>query len=407
MTIEEALSYIHGTLRFGSVPGLTTIRRLCRELGDPQKGLSYIHVAGTNGKGSTCAMISAIAQKACRKVGLYTSPALVRFNERIRVNGEEIPDEALCRLTARVKDAVDVLLAEGCPHPTEFELVTAIGFLYFAEQQCDLVVLEVGMGGRLDATNVIDAPRVAVITSISLDHTDRLGKTIRAIAGEKCGIIKPGCRTVTTVKEHPDALSVIRETADDLTVAPLPILEEETLSGITFSWEDLPHLSISLIGSQQLENAAAAIAAARAYGFSDDAIRKGLPEAVNPARMEIVRRDPLVILDGAHNPSAMEHLRDNLRRLAPGKKTLICGMLADKDFKTSAAIIGGEFSRIITVPVDSPRALSNAALAEAFSPYCADVTPMTLSEAVASTANDPVTVIAGSLYMAAEYKARF
>lgn len=277
MTIEEALSYIHGTLRFGSVPGLTTIRRLCRELGDPQKGLSYIHVAGTNGKGSTCAMISAIAQKACRKVGLYTSPALVRFNERIRVNGEEIPDEALCRLTARVKDAVDVLLAEGCPHPTEFELVTAIGFLYFAEQQCDLVVLEVGMGGRLDATNVIDAPRVAVITSISLDHTDRLGKTIRAIAGEKCGIIKPGCRTVTTVKEHPDALSVIRETADDLTVAPLPILEEETLSGITFSWEDLPHLSISLIGSQQLENAAAAIAAARAYGFSDDAIRKGLP----------------------------------------------------------------------------------------------------------------------------------
>lgn len=408
MTVEEALSFIHGTEKFGSVLGLESIKRLCRALGDPQKGLSYIHVAGTNGKGSVCTMLDAASRAAHHRTGLYTSPALVKFNERIRFNGEAISDEALTEGVALLKAACQRIVEAGHPHPTEFELVTALGFWYFKKCRCDTVVLEVGLGGRLDATNVIDDPRLCVITSLSLDHTDRLGKTLSAIAEEKCGIIKPGAPVVTAPCQKDEALRVIKQRAGvALAIADTPHLTKESLEGIVFDAGELKDVFVPLIGRHQAENAATAICAAREYGFSEEAIREGLSHVVHPARMEIVSRRPLILLDGAHNPGAMQCLKENLEALTKAPRTLICGMLRDKDVEACVHLLAPLFARIITVDVPSPRALSKEELTALFLKKTPHVTPMSLEEAVGAIRPEEVTVIAGSLYMAGEYKARF
>ncbi len=408
MTKEEALAFIHSTEKFGSVLGLSSITRLCHALGDPQKGLSYIHVAGTNGKGSVCAMLASIARAQGQRVGLYTSPALVRFNERICVDGTMISDEALAEGVSILKEACKNLVAAGYPHPTEFELVTALGFWYFKACRCDTVVLEVGLGGRLDATNVIDDPRVCVITSLSLDHTDRLGETLSAIAEEKCGIIKPGALVVTAPYQQSEALNVItRHAGKALTIAPLPQIVKEGLEGIAINCPPLTNVTVPLIGRQQAQNAATAICAAQAYGFSENAIREGLARVTHPARMEVVSRRPLILLDGAHNPDAMRYLKENIEVLTKSPRTLICGMLRDKDVEACAAILAPLFSRIITVDVNSPRAISKEELANIFLKKTPYVYPLPLPEAVSSIREDEVTVIAGSLYMAGEYKAQF
>ena len=406
MTKEETLSFIHGALKFGSVLGLESIERLLSYLDNPHKGLRYIHVAGTNGKGSVCTMLSEILISAGYNTGLYTSPALVDFNERIRLNGKEITDEELALCTERVKEACEKIENDGFSHPTEFEIVTAIAFLYYKMKKADVVVLEVGMGGRLDATNIIEKPLVSVITSISLDHTDRLGSTVAEIAGEKCGIIKKGSITVTSAFQNEDALSVIEKKAEKLIIAPKPELKEESLSGITINYGNMENVFISLTGEHQVENASIAICVAKAIGIFDENIREGLKKVKHPARMEVIRENPPVILDGAHNPSAMTHLKNNVKKFLGGyKKTLIIGMLRDKDYEECAGIIGREFDRIITVDVPGARALPKEELAEVYKKYCSDVTSMDLKDAVLEINESGAFVIAGSLYMAGEYKA--
>ncbi len=408
MTKDEALSFIHGALKFGSVLGLESIKRLMEYLDNPHKGQKFIHVAGTNGKGSVCSMLSEILMASGYNVGLYTSPALVNFNERIRLNGVEISDEDLALCTYKVKEASEKIANDGYPHPTEFEIVTAIAFLYYKMKKADIVVLEVGMGGRLDATNVIEKPMVSVITSISLDHTDRLGATIEEIAGEKCGIIKKGSVTVTSPCQDEKALSVIKEKSENLIIPKMPDLIKEELKGLWFNYQNMENIFLSLTGIHQLENAAIAICVSKVLGIFDEHIIKGLSCVSHPARMEIIRENPPLILDGAHNPSAMEYLRQNVRKyLGEMKKTLIIGMLKDKDYEKCAGIIGGEFDEIITVDVEGSRALPKEELAEEFKKYCHKVSSMPLSSAVEKIDNSGAFVIAGSLYMAGDFKEKY
>lgn len=405
MTENEALLFIHSAEKFGSVLGLDSMKRLCGMLGHPERGQKFIHIAGTNGKGSVAACLNAILIKAGLKTGLYTSPALVDFSERIKVNSVPIGAEELSKITLKVKKACEALTEKGFPHPTEFEIVTAIGLLYFKEKSCQAVILEVGLGGRLDATNVIEDPKLCIITSLSLDHTDRLGDTIEKIAAEKCGIIKGSVPVITTKNQKEEALSVIRKKAENLTLASVPSVKSETLSGITFDFDGIEDIFCPLTGSHQAENAALSITAAKMLNISDSDIKEGIKNTVHPARMEKVSDDPIFIIDGAHNESAMEYLYENLKRLLPpGKKTLIIGMLKDKNYEKSAKIISGIFDRIITVDIESPRALKKEELLNCFKKYHENVTAMPLKEAVGQIKKGEIFVAAGSLYMAGELK---
>ena len=250
MNYEEALNYIHAVQWAGHKPGLTRTRTLLAALGDPHKQLRFIHVAGTNGKGSTAAMLASCLQAAGYRVGLYTSPFINRFNERIQVNGQQIPDEALVRLVERVKPAADAMT----DIPTEFEIITALGMLWFAETKCDIVVLEVGLGGTLDSTNVIDPPECAVITALGMDHVKELGPTLADIASAKAGIIKPGS-PVVSYGGVPEADAVIARTAAErhapLTVVDLSRLtiEDGDLDAVTFDFDGLNGIRLPLIGS--------------------------------------------------------------------------------------------------------------------------------------------------------------
>lgn len=266
MNYESALEYIHAVQWAGHKPGLSRTRTLLAALGDPHKKLRFVHVAGTNGKGSTAAMLASCLQAAGYRVGLYTSPFINRFNERIQVNGEQIPDDALVRLVERVRPAADAM----ADVPTEFEIITALGMLWFAEEKCDIVVLEVGLGGTLDSTNVIDPPECAVITALGMDHVKELGPTIADIAAAKAGIIKPGS-PVVSYGGVPEADAVIARVAKEqnapLTVVDLSRLKVEggDLDAVTFDFDGLDGVRLPLIGSYQPKNAALAITALRVF----------------------------------------------------------------------------------------------------------------------------------------------
>ncbi len=298
MNYEEALNYIHAVQWAGHKPGLIRTRTLLAALGDPHKQLKFIHVAGTNGKGSTAAMLASCLQAAGYRVGLYTSPFINRFNERIQVNGQQIPDEALVRLVERVKPAADAMT----DIPTEFEIITALGMLWFAETKCDIVVLEVGLGGTLDSTNVIDPPECAVITALGMDHVKELGPTLAGIASAKAGIIKPGSPVVSYGGVH-EADAVIARTAAErhapLTVVDLSRLtiEDGDLDAVTFDFDGLNGIRLPLIGSYQPRNAATAITAlrvlrSRGWNIPDSAIRAGLEQVRWPGRFELLRHSP-------------------------------------------------------------------------------------------------------------------
>ena len=290
MNYESALEYIHAVQWAGHKPGLSRTRTLLAALGDPHKKLRFVHVAGTNGKGSTAAMLASCLQAAGYKVGLYTSPFINRFNERIQVNGEQIPDDALVRLVERVRPAADAM----ADVPTEFEIITALGMLWFEEEKCDIVVLEVGLGGTLDSTNVIDPPECAVITALGMDHVKELGPTIADIAAAKAGIIKPGS-PVVSYGGVPKADAVIARVAKEqnapLTVVDLSRLKVEggDLDAVTFDFDGLDGVRLPLIGSYQPKNAALAITAlrvlrGRGWNISDSAIRTGLEQVSGPVR---------------------------------------------------------------------------------------------------------------------------
>jgi len=402
MTYPQALAYIHSLERFGIKPGLERVRLLCEALGNPQERLRCVHVAGTNGKGSTCAMLAEIARAAGYKTGLYTSPYVTDFRERMQIDGAMIPEADLCRWAALLRD-----IAQKLPEPvTEFEFNTALAFAWFAEQRCDVVILEVGLGGRFDATNIIASPLCSVIMKISLDHTQVLGDTIAAIAREKCGIIKAHCPVVTTCEQPEEALAVIRESAPD---AVIPRTEECEIitSGIAGSHARLAGLEVfvPLLGRHMCFNALTAVHTARLLGWPDEAIQAGIARSKLPARMEVMSRDPLVLLDGGHNPDAARAISRFLGEFFPRQLiSVLCGMMADKNAVEYLRILQPHVCRFIACAPTNPRALSAADLAglarqAGYKKVAAAASP----EEALRLAACPL-MVCGSLYLAGEMR---
>ncbi|MBQ8330952.1 MAG: bifunctional folylpolyglutamate synthase/dihydrofolate synthase [Clostridia bacterium] len=371
MNYEEALQYIHSINWTFCKPGLERIEELCRRLGNPQSGLKFVHVAGTNGKGSFCSMLSTVLCQAGYRVGLYTSPYIRFFNERMCVDGEPIGNEELAELTAYVRPIADSMT----DRPTEFELITAIAFEYFKRHACDVVVLEVGMGGRLDSTNIIRNPLLSVITGIALDHTAYLGDTVEKIAAQKAGIIKDGA-PILYGGEDASAGAVIRLAAEErgssflsMDYGKLRNLRSD-LEGTVFDFEDRADLRIGLLGLYQPRNASLVIKAVellRKGGMPIDetALREGLSRARWQGRFEIISRDPLMIFDGAHNPQGIRSAVESIRHYFKGQKVyLLTGVLRDKDYTAIAADLAGVASRAFTMTPDNPRALSAADYAD-------------------------------------------
>lgn len=417
----DALKYIHSLMRFGSRLGLERIGELLEKMGNPQNKLKFVHVAGTDGKGSTCNMIASILTEAGYKTGLYTSPYVVDFSERMQIDGASISGEELAGLVERYKPLVDEMEGRGLS-VTEFELITALAFAWFAERGCDIVVLEVGLGGRFDATNVIDTPLVSVVTSISMDHTDVLGDTIEKIAFEKCGIIKEGGVTVTNSNQDADALAVIMQQAalknNRLHVANVRALNvlRHGFFGIEAEFDGM-RLHIPLCGLHQVENAANALEAVRVlkekgFEITGEHIVKGLEKVRLYARVEVLCREPLVILDGGHNKKEVGALARVLDEYAEGRNVFaVVGMLADKDYHSALEMLAPLCSGIIAVSPNNPRALPAPELARAAREFCgnvreADSLDDALREIYEMAGVKGLIVICGSLYLAGEIRGK-
>jgi dihydrofolate synthase/folylpolyglutamate synthase len=420
MTYTESLEYIHSTLKFGSKLGFERISRLLELMGNPQDSLKFIHVAGTNGKGSTCNAIAAALKTAGYKTGLYTSPFINDFCERIQIDNENIPHDELAKITNQVKSYADKISQTG-DYPTEFELVTAIAFDFFQKSGCDIVVLEVGLGGRFDATNIIKTPLISVITSISLDHTEILGETEAEIAFEKCGIIKDKGITISSPEQSIEALEVImRSCAEHGNTLFTPILNAVKLKYESIDGSEIEYknnsIFIPLAGKHQIINFITAFEVVdilrNRYGFniSSDNIIKGFSEVRFAARMEILHRDPLIILDGAHNPAGAKALANSIKNYLSGKNiVVIMGMFKDKDYKFCIAEIAALANSFIAIESHSPRALPTYEVAFEAQKYCANVTTcndysQALIKAQKSAGSDGVIIICGSLYFAGEMK---
>lgn len=423
MNYEEALNYIHGALKFGIKLGLQNIETLLGLMGNPQDKLKYVHVAGTNGKGSTVTFISSILIEAGYKVGIYTSPCIERFNERIKVNSSEIDGEDLARITGFVKEKVDILVSKYEIYPTEFEIVMAIAFQYFYEMKCDIVVLEVGLGGRFDATNVIKEPLVSVIATISYDHMDRLGDTLEKIAFEKAGIIKDGIDVVAYPGQE-QVMDVIRKVCEDRkanlhTVDFTNIkINSYSIDGQEFMYNAWKSLKISLLGEHQVKNAVVALNAievlsTKGYNISDDSILKGLLNARWPGRLEVLCKQPVFLIDGAHNGEGASALAKVLKTYFPGKKILfIVGALKDKDVISIIEPTIPLASGYITVTPDSGRALASKDMAILLSQYCKNVLVSdTIEEAIKTSlslaSKDDIICAYGSLYYIGKVRSYF
>ena len=411
MTYSEALEYIHSISWTFCKPGLERIRELCERLGNPEKSLKFIHIAGTNGKGSTASMLSSVLIKAGYRVGLYTSPYIYRFNERMRVMGEDIPDETLAEITEYVRPIADSMTDK----PTEFELITAIAFEYFKREGCDVVVLEAGLGGRLDSTNVITTPILSIITGIALDHTAFLGDTVEKIAFEKAGIIKPGI-PVLYGGEDKSAEAVISSVAkangSDFYTTDYSCLtvSEAKASGSVFSYRERENLEIRLLGSYQPKNAslvtdAVDVLRARGLKISESALREGLLDARWRARFEILRTEPTVIFDGAHNPQGIDAAVDSIKQYYKDERIVIMtGVLKDKDYQYIASRLATVARRVFTITPDNPRALDAEEYARVISALGVEATPCeSIGEALergieAAVRENTVMCCLGSLY---------
>lgn len=421
MTTQQAIEALHALPRMGQgAPGLARMQNLCDHLGNPEKELQCIHIAGTNGKGSLAAMTSSILTAAGYKTGLTISPYVVDFRERFQIDGEMIPPRTLANLTEKVIDAIDAIEAEGGEKPVEFEAVTALAFLWFAREKCDLVVLETGLGGRCDATNVVPHKLVAAITKIGYDHMEVLGDTLDKIAAEKAGIIKEGTVVVNYPDQPAEAMgpiltaaaeahtSIITPDKDDLTLLRGKRLENRIDYGGY-------RAALGLPGTHQANHAAMAVEIALAlwrefgYDISDDAILQGLADARMPARIEVLRRHPLLLLDGCHNPDGAKMLAATLTR-ADFEENLVgvLGVLADKDYKDMLSDLAPCFAKVYTVTPTCPRALS----AEELQKEARFHTDAEVADSVADAIRKAVdyadennlagVVVCGSLYLAAE-----
>ncbi|MDO4502253.1 MAG: folylpolyglutamate synthase/dihydrofolate synthase family protein [Coriobacteriia bacterium] len=349
--------------------GLDRTRLLLDLIGRPQNQLRFVHVAGTNGKGSMCSVLASVLQAAGYRTGLFTSPYLITFEERIRVDGANIALDDLRDVTLVVRDAAAQVQEQLGEHPTEFELMTAVALLHFARSRCDVVVLEVGLGGRLDSTNVIESPEVCVIARMGLDHTAVLGTTLEQVAAEKAGIIKPGCPVVSWPQEEP-AMAVVRqrcaELGCDLRIPDFAQLTVELVGqGVRpFAYGDFGPLELQLLGSYQPYNAALALEAVaalreRGWDVPDDAVCAGVAATQWPGRFQVVAQEPVFVVDGGHNPQGAQALADSLTDVFPGRKpVLLMGVLADKDYLSMLRTVLPLADSLVAYTPPSPRALA-------------------------------------------------
>ena len=410
MNVNEAIEYIHSVCWKGTVPGLSRTQTLLKKMGNPEKKLKFIHIAGTNGKGSTAAMSASILQQAGYKVGLYTSPYIYRFHERMQVNGVEISDEDLAAVTEYVKP-----LAQSMEEsPTEFELVCCIAFEYFFRQNCDIVVLEVGMGGSWDATNVIECPEVAVITNIGLDHTDVLGSTLEEIAATKAGIFKDGGNAVIyrgtegVEKVFEDICAQRNVSLKKADFDGLNLISHG-LEGQCFDCGDRKALQLPLLGVHQLKNAAVVLSVmdsliANGWQITEAHIREGMRVVTWPGRFDIVGREPLFIIDGGHNPQCIEALVVNIRDYLKDKTVIaLTGVLADKDYADMYKPVMPYIQEFVCVTPPNPRKLEATELAQHLQSVGAKATACDSIEDGVRTARqlagqDGVVLCFGSLY---------
>ena len=431
MTYEETLEYIHSLPVFSGTIDFDKTKILMEYLGFPYEKLKVIHIAGTNGKGSTAAFISRILMEAGYSVGLYTSPYLEHFTERIKIDDFEISEDELATITEIVQSAVEEIKADNKPLPTEFDVITAIAFIWFREMGTDIVVLETGMGGRLDSTNVIDTPELAMITSISYDHMAILGNTLTEIASEKAGIIKPGA-DVLLYPQSDEVYDVFKQKCDTCgarlhnCVIGAPSLsavpQDSQLMEIDLSASDdaairtsfnEKALEIFLLGAHQIKNASMAINAAailrnKGWNITDSAIINGLKNARWKGRFEVLKKNPVFLIDGGHNKEGVESLTSSIKSIFPGKKIIfIFGVLADKDYPRMIELILPLALRIFTVTVPNPRTLPAAELAEAIKSHseyngvpvvpCSDISAA-VNASLDFASSDDVVCAFGSLY---------
>lgn len=412
MTYDEAIEYIHSVCWMGSRPGLSRITELCARLGNPEKSLKCIHIGGTNGKGSTSAFLTSILRAAGYKVGSFTSPYVRTFNERIAINGEPVSDALLASVVEYVRPYADAME----DRPTEFELISAIGFEIFSREAVDVVVLEVGMGGRFDSTNIIESPLVSVITGISFDHTGILGDTLAKIAWEKAGILKKDCPAV--LAELPDEAREVfdREAVEKnsavFTVSPSEItLKEISLCGITMDYKERKDIKTSLIGEYQQRNIALVCEVADTlrtlgYDISEDALYRGIAAAKWPARFELLSREPVVVFDGGHNEEGVASAIETAKKVFGGEKPVILtGVMADKAYEKMVSMISSVASEVFTLSPDNPRALDAEQLAAVYRNYGVKATAgdsiadALLAARDAAKAQKKPLLILGSLYL--------
>ena len=425
MNYEEALDYIHGTYKFGSKLGLENIKYLLGLLGDPHKKLKIIHVAGTNGKGSTSSYIHSILKEAGYRIGLYTSPYLEEFTERMRINGANISKARLAEITTIVKEKIEIMVKEGKNHPTEFEVVTAMAFYYYAEENIDFLVLEVGLGGRLDATNVVENPLLSVITPIGLDHVEYLGDTLEKIAFEKGGIIKENSFVLSYPQES-EVMEVFETLCkernsklfatsfDDLVIHKSTV--EEQVFSVNILGSEYSNIKVQLVGTHQIYNACTALGVVqilrkyRNVHISDEAVLKGLYNAKWPGRFEVLQKKPLIIIDGAHNLHGALALKKSIENLLNEYKiTFVVGMLQDKDVEGVLQDLMPLMNKVIATTPNNPRAMKAIDLAEKLKgfgkeTYASDNIKEAVDLAIDITNKDEAIIFAGSLYMIGEVR---
>ncbi|MCI9273539.1 MAG: bifunctional folylpolyglutamate synthase/dihydrofolate synthase [Clostridiales bacterium] len=419
MTYEQAVKKINSLLRFGMKPGLERVQTLLEKMGNPQDRLTFIHVAGTNGKGTTCTLISSVLTQAGYRTGLFTSPYVTEFRERFQINGTMIERETLAALLDEIFPLVEEMADNG-EVITEFELITALALEWFARQRCDFVVLEVGLGGRFDATNVIACPAVSVIASISLDHTAVLGDTVEQIAFEKAGILKPGGVTVVYPHQQPGVWRVLEQVSrerDNRLIRAETDAVQCKRAGITGSVLDYRGLELTLpfVGEHQVINACTALTVIEALkeqgaAVTDLALQMGFSKAVLPARMELLSDCPAVLLDGGHNPEGAAALAGVIRSYLKEKRIVaIMGMMADKDSRAALAEIAPLCEEILTLSPENPRSLSSQELAQVALEFCPRVTAMENREqaflqALKQAGTEGAVLICGSFFLAGEMR---
>lgn len=416
LTYEEALEYIHSTEKVKKSEGHMAMKRLLARFGDPQDTLKYVHIAGTNGKGSCAAMSANVLKAAGYKVGMNISPYVIEFRERIQLNGEFIPKEDLALVTDKVKNERARMKEEEGLELTEFEKVTSIAMIWFRMEKCDVVVLEVGVGGLYDCTNIIKDNLVACIMNIDFDHTRRLGNTLAEIAVNKAGIIKPGCPVVRYPAMKQEALDVIKQTRkekkSELIVPPMGKIRMES-TGFMKSRLSYGGMVIdqSFTGIHQSYNATVVIEAMRAlrkqgYNITDEDIRKGIGSTVFPARIEVISESPLVILDGGHNIDGVSRLVKVLRENNIHDLTAVWASLRDKDPESIVKLISPYVKKLYTVPLHGNRALDSRILADMAKRHIPESYAMDDVISAVDTARENMTdgglLVFGSLYLAGD-----